>query len=194
MKKVFIFGTKLPMFLCELPLLGLFILAIVFNDTSGKTISKAGLYPLMIMMAAGMIFMFIYLFRAVLISGEAVRSIGLFSSRDRAIVNKDKTLVLTVRPKHKLKIELFGKDEAPQLDWISDSETIDRDYVNLYRDIAIGNDATVGRVLRSFDVPKQDIEEILLSESYSRDFSLVSVKKEKSDLGNTYSIKFLKTI
>lgn len=194
MKKVFIFGTKLRMYLCELPLIAFFVLAIVFNDTSDKNIGAAGLYPLIIMTAAGAIFMFIYLFRGIIVSGESVRSIGLFSSRDRAIINKDKTLVLTLRPKHKIKIELYGKDDAPQLDWISEDDSASRDYVNLYRDIAVGGVGAVRRILSSFDVPKEEIEEIVLAEKISREYSLVDVSKEKTELGDTYSVKFKKTI
>jgi len=193
MKKIFIFGTKLHMYLCELPLIAFFVLAIIFNDTTDESIGAAGLYPLIFATGAGIIFMFVYLFRAVLISAESVRSVGLFSSRDRAIINKDKSLVLTIRPKHKIKIELFGKDDAPDLDWISKDEA-PRDYVNLYRDIAVGGVGTVKRVLSAFDVPKADIDEIICSESFARDYSLVSVKKEKCDQGDTYSVKFLKTI
>lgn len=194
MKKVFIFGTKLHMYLCELPLLLFFVLSIVFNGLSMAGGTKGGLIPLIILTGAGMIFMFIYLFRAVLISGEYVRSVGLFSSRDRAIINKDKTLVLTVRPKHRIKIELFGKDEAPELDWVTKEDEDAREYANLYRDIAIGGDNTVRRVLLFFDVPRKDIDEAISADEYSKEFSLVSLSKEKTEHGPTYSIRFLKTI
>ena len=87
MKKIFIFGTKLRMFLCELPLIFIMAVSIYFNPDM-KTPGK--LYPLIIAMAAGIIFMFIYLFRGVSISGEKIKSVGLFSSRDSIVVEKNK--------------------------------------------------------------------------------------------------------
>ena len=61
-------------------------------------------------------------------------------------------------------------------------------------DIAIGGVGTMKRILSAFDVPKDAITEILSEESFEREFSLVSVSKSKTELGDTYSVKFLKTI
>ena len=194
MKKVFIFGTKLRMFLCELPLLFFFVASIIFNDSTDKDVAPVGLYPLIIALGCGMVFMLVYLFRGIVVSGESIRSIGLFSSRDKAIVNKDKTIVLTLRPKHKIKVELFGKDDAPKLDWAINDDTVDRSNVNLYRDIAVGAEGTVKRVLASFDIPKEKAKEIISSERYEGEFSLISVSKSKTEHGDTYSIKLLKTV
>lgn len=194
MKKVFIFGTRFRMFLCELPLILFFVASIIFNDSTDKDIAPIGLYPLIIALGIGMVFMFVYLFRFIIVCGEYVRSFGIFSSRDRAMINKDKSLVLTLRPKHKIKVELFGKDEAPGLDWVKNDTKTDRSFVNLYRDIAVGGVGTIKRILSAFDVPKDAIAEIISSESCEREFSLVSVSKSKTELGDTYTVKFLKTI
>lgn len=191
MKKIFVFGTKLSMYLCEVPIILLLCAAIHFNDGLTNTVK---LYPLIIACIAGIVFMFIYLLRGVIISGELVRSFGPFSSRDRAIINKDKTLVLTIRPKGKLKIELFGADDAPDLDWVDKESRSNRDYVNLYRDIAIGGVGTVKRILGYFNVPSADIPAIIAGEGYEKEYTDIKVCKEKTELGDVYSIKFLRTI
>ena len=128
-----------------------------------------------------------------IVSAEGVRSFGPFSSKDRAIINKDKTLVFTLRPNRRLMIELFGKDDAPELDWISKDEGA-RDYANLYRDIAIGGERTICKVLSAFGVPNAEIEKAIASESFNGEYAIVSLEKKKTELGDTYSVKFLKTV
>ena len=190
-KFVFIFGTKLRMYLCELPIVLLLICSIHFNDSMTNAFK---LYPLIIACIAGIIFMFIYLFRGIIISREIVRSFGPFSSRDKVIVNKDKTLVLTLRPKHKIKVELFGDDDAPDLDWVDKADSSSRKNVNLYRDIAVGGEGTVKRILAYFDLNDREINEIVTSENGSLELADIAISKKKSELGDVYSITFLKTL
>ena len=87
-----------------------------------------------------------------------------------------------------------NKDRAFRQDWVTKDDEAAREYANLYRDIAIGGDNTVRRVLLSFDVPRKDIDEAISADEYSKEFSLVSLSKEKTEHGPTYSIRFLKTI
>ena len=194
MKKVFLFGTKLHMYLCELPIILIFASSIYFNGFVDGEVQPGRLYPLIIASGVGIVFMFVYLLRAVIISAEGVRSFGPFSSRDKAIINKDKTLVLTVRPKHRIKIELFGAADAPDFDWIKADDDDAKGDVNLYRDIAVGGNGAVSRVLSAFDVPKEDIMKMLSEDSFYGEYSIVAVTKTVTEHGPTYSVRFLKTV
>ena len=60
MKSTFLFCTKLRMFLSEIPLLVLLIAAIIYTD---KVKGLLGLWPLIIIVAAFMIFIVLFFFR-----------------------------------------------------------------------------------------------------------------------------------
>ena len=190
MKGLFFFSTKLRMFISEIPIIILLALAIRYNPMV-QTPMK--LYPLIIACIAGIIFIIIYLFRAIVISNEEVRSIGLFSSRDRSIINRDKTLVLTLRPRHKIKVELFGIDDAPGLDWI-DKEDVEKRYTNIYRDITVGGTRAVRRTLVYFGLSSEEIDELISKEKMHIENDDIRVRKEKTEHGDTYSIYFKKTL
>ena len=187
MRKTFIFGTKLRMYLCELPLIFVLAVAIYFNP--GMT-NPGKLYPLIFVMAAGIVLMFLYLYRGVSISGERIKSVGLFSSRDSVLVEKNQTLVFTLRPKSMLKIELNSEDDTPAFDWIDRNDPKRIKALNVYRDVAVGGAPKVARVLRDFGVDENDIEKLLMSESAEIETADLVLKKEKSDFGDKYSIHF----
>lgn len=189
MKKTFIFGTKLRMYLCELPLIFVLAVAIYFNpsmENPGK------LYPLIIAMSLGIVFMFVYLFRGVSVSGEKIQSVGLFSSKDSVLITPDTTLQFTIRPKNMLKIELFGDSDAPIFDWMDKSKA--NKFVNLYRDIAVGGFGQVRRVLLSFGVSGKDIDCLRTRDSIEIEYPEFVLKKDKSELGDKYSVYFTDNI
>ena len=190
MKKVYIFATKLAMFLTVLPLVFLFVVCII-NNQSIETPGK--LYPLMIASLIGCAFIIVYLLRAVKISTEEVRSIGLFSSKDICVLKKDRTLSITVRPKKKLRIEVFGRDDTPGFDWLKANENEFAD-VNLYRDIAVGNHATVARVLTMLGLDGKEVCEITTAKSFERDYPDYGIRKSEGDLGVRYDVKFYTTL
>jgi len=190
MKKVIVFATKARMFLCLIPFVFLFAVCLINNEnitTPGK------LYPLMIAMLVGAVMTFLYFFRAVTFTVESVRTVGPFSSKDSAVIKKDRTLSFTLRPKNKLKIELFGRDDTPGFDWLKETEEGAFAEVNLYRDIAVGSDKAVGRVLGLFGLDEATVSEILLAKSFDREFPDFSVKKYDTDLGMRYDVRFYTT-
>ena len=188
MKSVYLFYTKLRMYFTLLPIALVLTIAIINNDS----MTNAGkLYPLIVACIGGIAFIIIYLIRIVRINTEEIRSIGPFSSKEFVTLNKDKTLVLTVRPRKKIKIEVNGVDDMQLFDW-ADEE--DRQAINLYRDYVSGGVGTVKSVLRYFEVGEDDISRLTESDSASAEYDALTVTKSKSELGDTYSIYFKKTI
>jgi len=190
MKKTYISATPPLMLLTTLPLIAVLVLSIIFNDSVDK-IPK--LYPLIIVSALGIIFTLIYLLRFIVISNEEIKMVGLFSSKDKSIINKNKTLILTVREKGRLIVTLYGNDGArPALDWAQgeDYEPID---INLFREKAEGKERSAKRVLKYFDVPKEDIDEIFRSDSFKKDYDSFTVSLEKGEDFRAVKIKFTKT-
>ena len=190
MKSVILFSTKWLMYLTELPIALLLAAAICFN---GGAPSPLKLYPLILACIGGMVFIFIYLLRAIIINNEKIRSFGPYSSKESAVINKGKTLVFTTRPHTKLKIELFGYDETPAFDWIDRVER-EAQYTNLYRDFAVGNSRTVGRVLSHFGLSRDDINRAISEPELSLEYPAFTLKKSVSDEGERFSLEFTKTI
>ena len=179
------------MYLTELPLLALLIVAICYNGAAEGFLK---LYPLIIAIILGMVFILIYLFRLVAISTEEVRSVGPFSSRDRAVINEGKTLILTLLSGGRMRVELYGNDGTPpMLDWAQNEEHELLD-IYLYRDKAIGGKRTAARVLRYFEVPSDEAREIVESEKLFREYDAFNISVEKLDDATEISIKFTKTI
>ena len=87
MKKIYLFCTKLRVYLLELPLLLLLAICYHYNDEMDNLFK---LYPLMVFLVLLIIFIIIYFFRYLSISFESIENHGLFSNRDRALINKDK--------------------------------------------------------------------------------------------------------
>ena len=179
------------MYLTELPLIVLLTLSIRLNShltTPGK------LYPLIVTLILGIIFIFVYLFRLVRISYEEVRSIGRFSSRDSAILNEGKTLILTVMPRHRLHIAVFGNDGTPpSLDWAMNEE-YDIPDIYLYRQRAVGNARTAEKILKFFSVPSSDARDALKCDAFSKEYDAVSLSAERRNEITEIKIKFKKTL
>ncbi len=191
MKKITLFGTGVLMYLTELPLIVLLIICIKYNS-GVETLFK--LYPLILALIGGIIFIFIYLFRIINISHDMICAKGRYSSREKALITKDKTLIITIFNRGKLKIELFGYDEKPpMLDW-----AIDKDYqnieVNLFRDRAVGGASSVRRVLKFFDVPEEDISTALESDNFTKSYKSLELSAERKNEIREIKIKFTETL
>jgi len=159
MKNIVLFSTRARMYLTEIPQIILLLIAVRFND---KVDSFLKLYPLIILMCGCIIFTAVYFYRAVTISFEEIRCVGIFSSHDKAIINKDKTLVITLLPKKKLKLELFGDGgDSPTFEWLrSDGPT----KINLFREKAYGTKKDVKKLLSYFEIEENDFDKILNGE------------------------------
>lgn len=191
-KSVTLFCTNPLLFLTELPLIILLYFAIKFNN--GVT-GLVKLYPLIVVICAGIIFLFVYFFRAIIISREEIKIIGRFSSRDRAIINKDKRLVLTLCTAGKLTVELFGNDgKAPELDWAQSDEEYLPMEINLFRERAFGSFGSARAVLRYFSVPEEDIARLLSEDIFTCECDGISVCSVKKENIRALELKFLKTL
>ncbi|MBQ8879833.1 MAG: hypothetical protein IJY69_03205 [Clostridia bacterium] len=188
MKSIILLSTKAAMYLTEIPIIFLMWAAIYFNSGAEGLLK---LYPLIIACGAIIIFIFIYLLRAVVIGYEEVRSFGPFSSKDRAVISKGKILSLTLKRRRKIKVELFGYDDAPMLDWAKDQGAR---YANLYRDVAVGGMSAVRRVLSFFGFDKEQICSIIESEEQVVKIHGIIAKKSVSNGEAVYSLEFTETL
>lgn len=191
MKKIILFSTRWTMYLTELPLLFVLYFAIKYNSEVDLLVK---LYPLIIALIGGAVFIFVYLFRLVEISYDMIKATGFYSSREKALITEGKTLVITMKKRRKLKIELFGCDEAPpMLDW-----ALDEDYtnieVNLFRDRAIGGSAQVRKILKYFDVSAEDIRCALDGEKHAAVYECFELSSEKKEDIREIKIKFTQTM
>lgn len=189
MKKTYIFCTKWWLFLTEIPPIVILSLCIFYNnavDTPQK------LYPLIAFCCLAILFIFLYFFRLISISPEEIRTVGLFSSKDTAVVEKDKTLVFTLIPNNKIRVELYGKSVAPGLNWMKSED--DEYEINLYREKAIGGKAAVIRVLKSFGISNEECNSLFSNKEYEKTFDDLVAKSYFEDKNKIISIKFTKTI
>ena len=189
MKKIFLFSTRLRVFLTEIPLLVLLGIVISVHDSAPSIVK---FYPLEILIGAVCFLIAVYFFRAVLISEDEIRQLGRFSSRDRATIEEGKTLVLTLAAKKLLTVELYENDESkPTLPFAS--EYAGR--INLFREKTRGNKKTVRRILVFFglDATEADlvIEELPKQEI---SFETVAVRAEKKHDVLIFYIRMLETL
>ena len=190
MKSIYFFSSKLRVYLTELPMIIFLILSIAYND---KMDTRIKLYPLIIALSLLIIFTFIYFLRFVKISTDEVRCSGLFSSRDRAVIKKDKRLVLTLMKKRRILIEIFGIGEAPTLDWVDPNDYVDSE-INLFRTKSVGGKRAAKRLLSYFDIDKKDFDSIIDGESFKGEYEFITLISEIGKNGKEISLKFNETI
>ena len=190
MKSIYLLGTKLKVFLIELPLIFLLILSIIYN---GNAKNPGKLYPLIITLSLGIVFIFIYFLRLVRIKTEEVRCLGLFSSKDSIALKKDRRLVITVKAHGRLLVEVFGTGEAPLLDWVDPEDYLDKE-INLFRSRAIGTERAARRIMKYFGIPKSDFKEIFKTEAFTKEYETVILTTGDAPLGKEFSLKFTETI
>ena len=190
MKKIFLFSSKLWVFLTEIPPITLLIIAINFNSEV-DTLTK--LYPLIITLSALIIFIAAYFFRAVVISYDSIKCIGPFSSKDKAIITKDKSLVIAILPNKRIRLELFGSGEdlAKNCKWLSGD---DLSSINLFRAKANGTESTAKKILKFFDVTKEAFDKLMEKDGYSEEFENVKVCSNTVNEAKTITIEFKTTI
>ncbi len=187
-----LFGTKLRFFWVVIPMLAVMSVALRYNSQAEGLLK---FYPLIIFLGACVIFTLVFFFRLVGMSFDEVRTIGLFSSRERVMINEGKTLALTALSKKKLCVELFGNDGVmAELDWLKTDEDGKIRDINLFRAKALGTKKTFSGILCFYGVPKTEIDRLLSSDGEYSDelISVISGKNEKDE--DFISIKFLKTV
>lgn len=188
-KKKYLFSTNPLMYLTEIPVVALFFIAMYYNSLSE---SGTVLLPLMVFLSLVAIFILIFLFRYVSLSFEEVRTRGWFSTRDSAVVTKDKTLILTMLPKRRIKIELFGNDgQPPMYAGAFDEPSLD---VYLFRAKAVGGKKAVSSVMSYYTVPLKDIVTVLQEDRFSAEYELISLSSERREDIREIRIKFKETV
>ena len=189
MKSIFLFSTRLRMFLTELPPIIFLTFALIFNSKADDIMK---LYPLIVVLAAIVILIFLYLFRAVIIRYDEVRTVGLFSSREHTVINENKTLVITLHPKRFMVIELFG--DGGSFDTYSWLKSEDSTVINLFRAKAYGSLNTVKKILRYFEVDEEIILTLIAKDCPEIDLEKIKVSSSTVHEGKSVKIYFKETI
>ncbi len=156
MKSVFLFSTKMRFFISEIPLIAIYVLAVIFN---GHATNAMKLYPLQIGMLILIAFIALYFFRGIKISYAEIAHVGRFSERYKAIINKDKTLILTLKKGGKMKVVLYGNNGMPPL--YSNEESYEPVDIELFTGYTLGKEGTLKRVLRFFGLDEADATELI---------------------------------
>ena len=156
MKSVFLFSTKMRFFISEIPLIALYVLAVIYN---GHATNAMKLYPLQIGMLLLIAFIAVYFFRGIKISYAEIAHVGRFSERYKAIINKDKTLILTLKRAGKMKVVLYGNNGMPPL--YSNEEESEPVDIELFTGYTLGKRGTLKRVLKFFGLSEEDAESLL---------------------------------
>ena len=188
MKKVFLFCTELWLYLTEIPPILLLWILISYND---KVDSPLGLYPLIFFTSFVIIGIFLYFFRIISLSCEELRALGPFSSRDSAVVNKDKTIVLTIRPNGKIRVVLLGDGGVSEYAWAKDEKSKE---IALFRESAIGGDRAAKRVLKGFSIKKEEIDKLFSTDTYEKDYDFFVLSSSLSEKTREIKIHFTETI
>lgn len=190
MKNVYLFCTRIAVYLTELPVLILLWSAMKFNSESEEVFK---LYPLIVILSFAVIFIMVYFFRLISVSRDEVRYIGAFSSRDRAFITEGKTLVLTLRRHRQIRIELY-EDAAsePAFEWMKAEDVVHRD-ICIFRGRAIGGRGSVQDVLELFSVPQNLTKDIACANGGYEDEN-IAVLSEAIDEDIRIKISFKTTL
>ena len=177
MKKLYMLSTKLWVYLIELPLLLLLCIASQLNSI---TESLLKFYPLITVLIMGMFFIFIYFLRGASLSYEEIRTWGLFSTRDSALISKDKTLYITLRPRRKINLSLWGNDGTPAFDWQTE-EDLNQGLLRQFSCNVIGGKRRAKKILKFFTVEKEVLTALVQNEGENYENDAVSVTTERKN-------------
>lgn len=189
MKKTFLFCTKIWFYLTELAPITLLLIALSYNDDMDEGLR---LYPLIVFSIACIIFIFLYFFRLIIISKEEIRTAGLFSSRDVAVVEKDTTLKITLRAHRRIDVELFGKRKAPDFSWSKKEDTDEQ--VRLFHERAVGGKMDAKRILAYFGISGEDVKSLLTLDAHECSYSYFVAESRADESCREISISFTKTV
>lgn len=166
MKKIFLFSTRLRVYWVLLPIAALFTACVFYNQYS-KTLFK--FYPLMALLIGATVFIIVYFFQGIRLGYDEIRSIGLFSSRDSAVITEGKNLILREIKHGKLELVLFGNDGVlPELDWMKSSGDAPRD-ISLFRGITYGGKRSFSRIAKFFGLSDGELSKLYSGEGFTFD-------------------------
>ena len=176
-------------YLVELPIMALLVVCWRMNDEVDGLLK---LYPLIIALAALIIFLAFYFFRLVEISWEEIRDIGLFTRRDEAVINKGTALSITLPKRGKMKIILLGDRGAAGFDWIKPGEKTHE--LPMYRGNAYGGAGAVAAILRYFGAGEGDIDTIIKGYAVSFTYKYSKVSAKDTEDGREIRIDITETL
>ena len=182
MKSVFLFSTKMRFFISEIPLIALYIAAVIYNPHATNAVK---LYPLQIGLLVLIAFIAVYFFRAITVSFSEIKHVGRFSPRYKAIINKDKTLIFRLKSHRKMDVILFGNNGEPPLysDDEDGSKPID---IDLFTGHTLGGRRTLARVLKYFGASDENAEALITSQT---EFELKNVKFTSEKFENYHEVR-----
>ena len=157
MKSGFLFSTKLRVYWVEIPIILRMTIALHYNSSS-EALFK--LYPLIVFLGLAVVFVLIYFFRGIQISYDEIRHVGLFSARDKAMIDEGKIIFLDLLGGGRLGVTLFGNDgKLAELDWLKNEELpLD---IDLFRGKAIGGKHAAMRVLLLWGFSESEVSLLL---------------------------------
>ena len=155
MKSIYVFCSRIWVYLTELPILILLAVAIAFNKDSAEPLKH---YPLIIFLILAAAFVFLYFFRFISVNAAEIRYNGIFSSRDSASIKEKTTLHISLRKGRRMRIELFGDaGEEPIFDWMKAEDVIHRE-ICMFRGKAVGAKGAAMRILNYFASEKASLD------------------------------------
>ena len=141
-----------------------------------------------------MVFIVIFYFRVITISNQEIRIHGFFSSKDRAFINKGRTVKMTILKKRKIKFELFSIEQKPAYDWMKTEDYIPQE-ICLFRATSAGGARSVKLALKFFGTDATDIEKLFADAPYENQLTYTTVFSNVNDDGlREISIRFDKTV
>ena len=191
MKKAYLLCTRLWVFWVEIPLAFLLYVACKHNESVPVLLK---LYPLIIADIAAMIFAVIFFFRILKLSYSEIKYIGLFTSRDSAMINEGKRLVIKRFSHGRLGFVLMGHDEMAGFDWLKPGDEDASAEIALFRGKAFGGDGAIRRILRTYGVKAADVEYILTEDGFCSSYTNVTVTTAHKEDGNEIEIRFDRTV
>lgn len=192
MKKLYFLCTRPWIYLTTLPLIAVFVLAIIYN---GRADGIWKLYPLIITSALGIVAIFVYFFKFLTLTTDELATYAVFLSRDKAVINKDKTLIIGKESLTRIRLDLFGRDdEPPALDWVRDDESFLAREIYLFRSKVLGGVWCYPTILKYFGVPSNTAKSLAKCNGTYED-DAVYVSSEGGESGTQeIRITFKKTI
>lgn len=190
MKGIFLFCTKLKYYFIELPLMIMLTVAIHYN---GNYTGLFKFYPLIVLLSLGIIFIAVYFFRGIYISSDEIRDIGIFSRRERELIKKDGILVITLRGRGKMNIDLWAYSEEPAFDWMKNKGDYTKN-VRVYHGVCIAGKSRAVRILSLFGLDGNLSREFTERDGARFDNQKILVTTEKKHDTFEIRIKFLETV
>ena len=190
MKSLYLLCTKPLVYLTELPVLILLTIALRYNSESDELFK---FYPLIVFLSFAVIFILVYFLKVISVNFEEIRYHGLFSSRDSAFIGEGKSLVLLLKPKRNIGIELYGDaGKEPIFDWMKAEDVIHRD-ICLFRGKANGGIKTVKKII-GFFISEGECPETFVNDGFEYEDDNIRVSTSIKNECKMVTIKFKKTI